>query len=107
MDGDPTQNIRMIRPFLPSSATVKFVEQQPVDFDTMDGRFAGLYLFLGVTYPDLTASPISNINFIKYIILRFVLTTFRRKNEPLSRFHPAGAATRRCKVVQLSTLKHF
>ncbi len=74
MDGDPTRDIRMIRAFLPPSATLRFLEQQPLDFDTMEGRFAGTYVFVGVTYADLTASPISTINFIKYIILRFVLS---------------------------------
>jgi hypothetical protein len=74
LDGDPTRDIRVIRQFLPPSATLKFLEQQPIDWDTPNGRFAGAYVFVGVTYSDLTASPITNINFIKYIILRFVLS---------------------------------
>ena len=74
MDGDPTRDIRVIRRFLPSSATLTFLEQRLVDFDTLDGRFMGTYVFVGVTYNDLAASPMSNVNFIKYIILRFVLS---------------------------------
>jgi hypothetical protein len=35
------------------------------------------------------------------------LVTFRRKNDRLSRFDPAGAATERCKIVQFPALKHF
>jgi hypothetical protein len=35
------------------------------------------------------------------------LATFRRKNDRLSRFDPAGAATVHCKIVQFPVLKHF
>jgi Tol biopolymer transport system component len=36
-----------------------------------------------------------------------LLATFRRKNDRLSRFDPAGAATDHCKIVQVPSLKHF
>jgi len=35
------------------------------------------------------------------------LATFRRKNDRLRRFDPAGATTGRCKVVHFPALKHF
>jgi hypothetical protein len=75
MEGDPTQNIRMIRGFLPSSATIKFLEQRPVTAEVMTGQFSGMYVFVGVSYPDLASSPIANVNFVRYIILRFLLTS--------------------------------